>query len=338
MQKLGLFITLVVLVVGIGLTVVGTPKNGVLTIGTWNLRGYPETTADRAAWFSKTLPTLGIDILCVQEIANRDRVNTFLHKESGFSTAAFQDSSDGMDNAIFFADGITVEDLPDPIGFQHPAQEAYFRYQGLDAVIITVHLSYTDAAKRAAEKQLLVGVVQQALKKDPDVILIGDFNTPPDSISQLASSLGLKVLMVNDPTVGTTTAGNTYDYILVSPDLYTEEAIGAHIHVFSTTDQQMANAISDHRPVIGVFTTDMAYSDSTPSSPPPSPVSCLDKLNAATYSDFHAVYGIGDVLARRLVEAQPFHSISDLDNVPGIGPVRMKAILNYFCPNRQGGY
>jgi len=70
--------------------------------------------------------------------------------------------------------------------------------------------------------------------------------------------------------------------------------------------------------------------------PPPSPPTslCLDKLNAATYSNFHAVYGIGEVLARRLVDAQPYASIDDLDNVSGIGVKRMQAILDYFCPDR----
>ena len=340
MRRLAIALGLVLLILGIGITSIATPKNGILVIGTWNLGGYPETSPDRAAWFTNTLPTLGVDILCVQEIANQDRVNTFLHTETGFSAAVFQDSGDSMDNAIFFANGIAIEDLPDPVGFQHPAQETYFRYQGLDAVLITVHLSYKDTAKRAAERQLLVGVVQRALQKDPDVILIGDFNTsgnPGDSISELAGSLGLEALSFNNSTVGTSYAGNTYDYILVSPDLYNEEAIGAHICVFSAKDQQTAKRVSVHRPVIGVFSTDLVYSDSQilpPQPPAPPTSSCLDKLNAATYSDFDAVYGIGDVLAKRLVAAQPFSSIYALDDVEGIGDVKMKAILDYFCPDR----
>jgi len=39
--------------------------------------------------------------------------------------AAFLDSSDGQDNAIFATSDVEVEDMPDPQGFQHPAQEAY---------------------------------------------------------------------------------------------------------------------------------------------------------------------------------------------------------------------
>ena len=49
-------------------------------------------------------------------------------------------------------------------------------------------------------------------------------------------------------------------------------------------------------------------------NPDPEPPTCLEKLNSATYADFDAVYGIGDV-----------------DDVNGIGPVKMKAILDYPC-------
>lgn len=120
MRRLAIALGLVLLIIGIGVTSVATPKNGILVIGTWNLGGYPETSPDRGTGFSNTLPTLGVDILCVQEIANQDRVNAFLHTESGFSAVAFQDSSDGIDNAIFFANGIAIEDLPDPMELCKP--------------------------------------------------------------------------------------------------------------------------------------------------------------------------------------------------------------------------
>jgi len=267
MKQVVLGMVFVLAVLTTGLVATAAPSGGLLLLGTWNLRGYPETAPDRAQWFTTTLSDIGPDILCVQEIANQDRVDTFLSTE-GFATAAFQNSSDRMDNAIFFANGIYVEDMPDPEGFQHPAREAYFRYQGLDAVLITVHLSWSDTTKRATERQLLVGVVNSALERDPDVIVAGDFNTtgaPGDTISGLAAELGLEILIPNNMGgVGTTYAADihTYDYILVSPDLYNEEALGSHICVFSHTDEQIARAVSDHRPVIAAFCTDLAYTDS----------------------------------------------------------------------------
>ena len=61
----------------------------------WNVRGYPEKTFDLRELFSYFLKTEHPAILCVQEIANQDRVDTFIANEPGFSKAAFKDSPDG---------------------------------------------------------------------------------------------------------------------------------------------------------------------------------------------------------------------------------------------------
>ena len=53
------------------------PEKHVL-IATWNVRGYPETQQPRRDWFHNKLIEISPDIICVQEIANQDRVNKFL--------------------------------------------------------------------------------------------------------------------------------------------------------------------------------------------------------------------------------------------------------------------
>jgi endonuclease/exonuclease/phosphatase family metal-dependent hydrolase len=98
----------------------------------------------------------------------------------------------------------------------------------LDAVIITGHLTWSDRNQRAKERRLLACVAKKALEIDPDVIVAGDFNTtgaPGDTIEELATAAGLRVLL--DGTADklpTTYSGNYYDYILVAPDLYSEES------------------------------------------------------------------------------------------------------------------
>lgn len=339
-------------VIGVGVTAFVVTNDGVLVLGTWNVRGYPEKTAGRISWFSEELAKIAPDVLCVQEIANQADVSSFLNREGGFTLAAFDDSSDGMDNAIFFSDGIQIVDLPDPQGFQHPAQAVYFRYHGLDATLITVHLSWGNTNKRLQERRLLVRIVNEALNVDPDVIIAGDFNTTGktgDTVSGLAASLGLHVLASDNAGIGTTYAGSLYDFILISPDLYSEEAFGStHVVVFGDRQIDIARKVSDHRPVIAQFRTDERYADNmawppksllsfswntTTLSDSTAPVclSCLDALNAAAYDDFHTVDGIGDTLARRLVVAQPYASTDVLDHVPGIGPAKMQAIIEALC-------
>jgi len=65
-------------------------------------------------------------------------------------------------------------------------QAVYISYKGFDAVVITVHLSWTNKEKRKKEKLLLKSVVSNMLQRDPDVIIVGDFNTKEEGIQELA--------------------------------------------------------------------------------------------------------------------------------------------------------
>jgi len=233
-----------------------------LLIVTWNVRGYPEDNAGERSWFHTELQRLRADVLCVQEIANQERVDEFLQTETSFTQVAFLDSTDGQDNALFATRSVTLEDLSDPQGFRHPAQCARVSRGGFDAVVVTVHLSWADMDQREEEKGRLQGILSQALAIDPDVIVVGDFNTEGTDIENLAETIGLEVL---DPAgqagVGTTYAEHRYDHFLVSPDLAAEEAISCRIQTYTGSDLDTAKQVSDHRPVVATFRTNPQYRD-----------------------------------------------------------------------------
>ena len=157
---------------------------------------------------------------------------------------------------------IGLEDIVDPEGFQHPPQAAYVSYRGFDAVVVSVHLSWTNVAKRQQEKELLRSVVTEMLKRDPDVIIVGDFNTTERDIQDLAAALGMIVMVPPEQDgVGTTHAGNRYDHFLISPDLANEEAITCRIVTFQGEDRKIARRVSDHLPVAARFRTDEKFRD-----------------------------------------------------------------------------
>ena len=105
-------------------------------------------------------------------------------------------------------------------------------------------------------------MVTEALKKDPDVIVVGDFNTTERDIEELAGSIGMKVMVpAGQDGVGTTHAGNRYDHFLVSPDLADEEAVGCHIETFEGEDLKTAKEVSDHLPVLARFRTEARFRD-----------------------------------------------------------------------------
>jgi endonuclease/exonuclease/phosphatase family metal-dependent hydrolase len=232
---------------------VTTYANSEFLVMTWNVRGYPEKTLERQAWFSDVLSEYEADILCVQEIANDDRVTAFLASETVYVAAAFLNSSDGQDNAIFFRNGLEICDTPDPEGFSHPAQLAYFNRGEFDAYILTVHLAWTDVSQRATERTRLATVSKALMTLDPDLIVAGDFNTtgaPGDTIEGLAEDMGLTVLVpTNDD--GTTCAGSHYDYILVSPSIMQAWCPIATVITFD--NDTVACEVSDHRPVLAHF-------------------------------------------------------------------------------------
>jgi endonuclease/exonuclease/phosphatase family metal-dependent hydrolase len=259
----GLVLLLIAAAAGYGVyTSQGKPREGDFTIVTWNVRGYPEKDAAGQKFFHDELVRLNPDVVCIQEIANKKDADEFVSREGAYSKTAFADSGDGQDNAIFAKDDVGLTDMPDPQGFQHPAQEAYVYRGGFDAVVITVHLSWTDEAMREKEKLLLKDVVKEALAKDPDVIVCGDFNTTEAGIQELANSTGMVVMVPKGQDgVGTTHAGNRYDHFLVSPDLAKEEAVSCRIETFTGEDDRIAESVSDHVPVVAYFSTDAKYQD-----------------------------------------------------------------------------
>ncbi len=237
--------------------------SGNLTITTWNVRGYPETREEYRPWFSEQLNELDPDVVCLQEIANNERVNRFVEEE-GFEKVAFRNTSDGQDNAIFAEEYIHLENISNPKGFKHLPQAAYVYFQEFDAVIITVHLTYTDVEQREREKEELKELVPEMLNVDKDVIICGDFNLAEYEIKQLADEIGLNVMIPPgqegvDTTFGT--HGNCYDHFLISNDLLNEEAIDSQIIVFNEEEIESAQIISDHRPVAAEFKYDDHFRD-----------------------------------------------------------------------------
>jgi len=238
------------------------PEEHSFAIVTWNVRGYPEKEQAQRQWFHQQLIEMNADVLCIQEIANQDKVNQLLATEERFKKVAFLDSSDGQDNAVFCTTSVGMEDIPDPNGFQHPAQATYVSCGGFDAVIVTIHLSWTNVEMREKEKSLLHNIVLQMLKKDPDVIIVGDFNTEEEGILELAQSIDMKVMVPpGQDGIGTTHAGHRYDHFLISPDLANEEAVGCHIKTFTGGELETAKKVSDHLPVLAEFRTDSRFKD-----------------------------------------------------------------------------
>lgn len=221
-----------------------------IDIVSWNVRGYPEKRESDTNWFHHQLTVMGADVLCIQEIANLERIATLRTRHGSLSHCMFADSRRGMDNAILADNRVGLEDMSDPGGFQHPPQVAYAFCQGFDAVIVCLHLTWGDEAIRKLELKTLQQCIDGWLQRDPDLILIGDFNLMGDSIAAFARDVGM-----------ITMTGDRYDHVLISPDLANEEAVSARIVRFTGTDSGIAERVSDHVPLVATFRIDDGYQD-----------------------------------------------------------------------------
>jgi endonuclease/exonuclease/phosphatase family metal-dependent hydrolase len=149
-----------------------------------------------------------------------------------------------------------------PAGFQHPPQVAYVSRNGFDAVVVCLHLTWTDEDMREQEMRLLCELLPRWLERDPDVILVGDFNLTSSAVAGMAQKMGMSVMAVpGQEGTGTTHSGNRYDYFLISADLANEEAVSAWIETFNGDDVAVTQRVSDHLPVAATFRTDERFRD-----------------------------------------------------------------------------
>jgi len=163
-----------------------------LAVVTWNVRDHREKEANRRDWLTAQLAKIEPQAACIEQIVNQVSMQDVLVIEQAFARCAFLDSSEGQDNAIFATSSVGMEDVPDLQSFQHPAQEACTRGGGLDATVMTVHLSRTNATVPQEEETLLKGLATDAPARDPDATVVGDFNTTEQEIEGLAYATSRK--------------------------------------------------------------------------------------------------------------------------------------------------
>ena len=156
---------------------------------------------------------------------------------------------------------------PDPDdGFIREPAIADFQAGTFDFTLITIHSIYGDRkAERRAEAELLDEVyaaVQDADPLEQDVILLGDFNLPPEDAAFADLKAILEPLITGTRyTTISENAMSLYDNIWFDP-AFVSEYDGQNgvddfdVTVFDNDDKAASLAVSDHRPVWATFRMD----------------------------------------------------------------------------------
>ena len=253
-----------------------------------------------------------------------------------------------------------------PDSEDHFIREPYiasFRAGQFDFTLVTMHSIYGDAkADRRAEALLLDDVyaaVQEADPGEQDVILLGDFNLPPEDqgFAELATFL-TPLFTGNRYTTISENAKSLYDNIWFDPQHVREYAGETGIDdfdvtVFGNDDKAASLAVSDHRPVWATFHTDLpdddasstataapkttwgqikqpagasSEADPVPAAKPASPYSTLIDINTASQVELEALPGVGPVIAQQIIAGRPYETVDELIRVKGIGKKKMAKI------------
>jgi len=146
---------------------------------------------------------------------------------------------------------------------------AYFKSGDFDFILVTVHLFYSDDRRRADEIDQLIAWYRYFIAKSPekDVIFLGDFNEKRKHplFAKFSASGVLKVVTAGIPATNLSDTED-FDHVVINEG-YTRE-FGGRVEtfmfdeiLFGNDDTKAQKAVSNHRPVIATFRTDLPDDD-----------------------------------------------------------------------------
>jgi len=276
---LGLVVALAVALVAVG----GAATEDTILIASWNLQklGAASVVASRAEIIAL------FDLVAVQEIldlAGLDRLMEIVECITNVDWDYVASPKVGEGNAaehyaflyrtdrvmcVAGAGGTYLE--PDPGDFSREPFFASFRAGAFDFTMITVHITWGDAAsERTAECERLEAVWQHVQGADPlenDLILVGDFNRDRPTHRAFDPLRDLGLVPVLDTRGTRTTFGRTslggsfYDNLWIDPS-YTGDELTAEFGTGTPADNAVGRGcpeslegVSDHCPVWAAFDT-----------------------------------------------------------------------------------
>ncbi len=244
-----------------------------VNIGTWNLEHLSVRPNKDFQGIAKVAQK--VDFLAVQELMNEDALQTLakeLTKQTGKHWSSMASHAVGRssykemygfvwrDDVVAYEDGaVTYLDRNDT--FEREPYSARFKSlkDGTTFVVATVHILYGKSqADRASEITALSSYwawLKDTYPGNNQIMLMGDFNTPPTSPAWDNLDKSAKPLVLSGASTLSATDGkfsNLYDNIFVSKNSsirVNNVQIFNYPHYLAMTHAQGRDSISDHAPV-----------------------------------------------------------------------------------------
>lgn len=250
-----------------------TARGRPIRIATWNLRKFSER--DAAGQNPPDLVTIArivkdnrFDLVAIQEVQRQGQMVERLRRQLNepWRHAVSERTGNNERYAVLYRSDVlelvekpTLLTGPDAAVFDRVPCRATFRAGAFDFVALTVHLSYTDTARRKREADALARISGDlAAGPEKDILVLGDFNEQRSKPNLgVFNSVGFRTLNTAPTNLG---SSEVYDNILLNPN-FTREWLGVVDVVrfdethFANDDKAASSAVSDHRPVWAEFAT-----------------------------------------------------------------------------------
>jgi endonuclease/exonuclease/phosphatase family metal-dependent hydrolase len=252
-----------------------TTNTSIIRIATWNLRKFSERQGagqypPDLVEIASIIKSARFDLIAIQEVQREGQVVEKLRRQLNEPWRHVVSDRTGNNERYAFlyrADRVDMVDGsaklilgPETAVFDRAPFTANFRAGQFDFVLLTVHLSYTDHARRASEATALAALARRIVdgSAEKDLIVLGDFNEQHQRQNlPLFERQGWTRLNRDATNLSST---ETYDNLLIDPR-FTKEWTGIagtwrfDELDYANDDKLATEFVSDHRPAWAEFST-----------------------------------------------------------------------------------
>eukprot|EP01125_Pyxidicula_operculata_P017538 TRINITY_DN613_c0_g6_i2.p1 TRINITY_DN613_c0_g6~~TRINITY_DN613_c0_g6_i2.p1 ORF type:complete len:548 (+),score=115.41 TRINITY_DN613_c0_g6_i2:311-1954(+) len=252
-------------------------ENNEMIIASWNVRCLSRNKTDEKLHKIIDLIT-SFDLLAIQEVRD-DEIMTRIIEKLGSDWDMVVSDFIGTDHHkeryafVWRKSAVSLVSGPQLLNdisnnFVRPPFMAFFRSKLFDFVLVTIHVVWGPSVQGRREEIRKLGTlltkIQEKAKDENDIILVGDFNMPPTDLSWEVDGW---LPLIRPPSL--TVVGDTslYDNIWVSGEYtFNSEYKGSSgviefdklLYEDSIQGRRQAiSEVSDHRPVWGLFSTNV---------------------------------------------------------------------------------
>jgi len=250
-----------------------TTTSSTIRIATWNLRKFSERQGagqypPDLVEIASIIKSAQFDLIAIQEVQREGQIVEKLRRQLNEPWRHVVSDRTGNNERYAFlyrGDRVDIVDGsaklivgPETAVFDRAPFTASFKAGQFDFVLLTVHLSYTDHARRAAEASALAALARRMVDggAEKDLIVLGDFNEQHQRGNlHIFEEQGWTKLNRDATNLG---SSEIYDNLLIDRRFTKEWAGVAGTWRFdemdyANDDKTATEYVSDHRPAWGEF-------------------------------------------------------------------------------------